>query len=122
MTYARLHVLTLVVFFYHDVSYISFIRFVLDIDFFSVIFYFSYHVVIAYIVIMHEHLSIYTHTHTHTLIRLLLMTLNSHVQDFEHLLILFRCLCDRTLREELGFLSLLVMVFLSLLSSCYFRF
>jgi len=46
-----------------------------------------YHIVIAYIVIMHEHLFLYTHT----LIRSLLTTLDSYVQDFGYLLILFRC-------------------------------
>ena len=41
-------------------------------------------------------------THTHTLIRSLLTTLDSHVQGIGHLLILFRCSCDRTLCEEVG--------------------
>jgi len=50
--------------------------FVLDIDY-AVIFYFSLSVIIAYIVFMYEHLSF-----THTLIRSLLTTLDSHVQDF----------------------------------------
>jgi len=59
---------------------------------------------------------------TYTLIRSLLTTLDSHVQDFGYLLILFRCSCDRTLCEKLEFLSLLALVFLSLLSSYYSRF
>ena len=42
---------------------------------------------------------------SHTLIRSLLMTLDSHVQGIRHLLILFRCSCDRTLHEELELLS-----------------
>ena len=62
VTYARLHMFTLVVFFYHDFSYISFITLflilIILLSFISV-----YHVVIAYIVLMHEHLSLYTHTH-----------------------------------------------------------
>jgi len=57
-----------------------------------------YYIVIAHIVFMHEHIFF-----THTLIRSLLTTLNSYVQDFGHVLILFRCSCDRTLREELEF-------------------
>ena len=75
MIYASLHILTLIVSFYHDISYISFIVLflilIILLSFISI-----YHVVIAYIVIMHEHLFFYTHT----LIRSLLTTLDSYVQ------------------------------------------
>ena len=74
VTYARLHILTLVVKYQLYIVH----NFVLDIVY-SVIFHFSYHVVIACIVIMHEHLSLYTHTQA--LIRALLTALDSHVQD-----------------------------------------
>ena len=75
VTYARLHILTLVVSFYHDISYIPFIVlfliFIILSSFISV-----YHIIITYVVIMHEQFLL------HTLIRSLLTTLNSHVQDF----------------------------------------
>ena len=103
VTYARLYILTLVVSFCLKISYISFIScswLSYYPSFQLLCFHFSYHVFIAYVVVMHEHLSLYTHT----LIRSLLTTLNSHVQGFGHLPILFRCSCDRTLREELEFL------------------
>ena len=100
VTYASIHILTLVVFFCHEINYISFITLFL-ILFILLSFISVYHFVIAYFVIMHEHLSLYTHSLG------LLMTLNSHVQDFGQLLISFRYLCDRTLREELEFLSFL---------------
>ena len=62
VTYARLHILTLVVPFYHDICYILFIAlFLISIILLSFIL--VYYVVIAYIVVMHEHLSLYTHTH-----------------------------------------------------------
>jgi len=86
-------------------------------------FHFSYHVVIA-CVVMHEHLFLYT------LIRSILTILDSHVQNFfGHLLILFRCSCDRTHYEELksffiiGILALLFMLFsdsIYIASSCHF--
>jgi len=47
---------------------------------------------------MHEHLFHNTHSLGPMTI------LDSHVQDFGHFLILFRCSCDRMLREELEFL------------------
>jgi len=82
VTYVKLHFLTLVNFFYHDISYISFITlFLILVTLLSYIT--VYHVVIAYNVVMHEHLYLYTHT----LIRSLLMTLDSYVQEFGHLLI-----------------------------------
>jgi len=61
VTYARLHILTLVVSFYHDTSYISFIVLFLTLII-SLSFILVYYVVIAYIVIMHEHFFIYTHS------------------------------------------------------------
>ena len=73
VTYAMLHILTLVVFFYHDISYISFITLVLIlIILLSIIS--VYYVVVAYIVIMDEHFLL------HTLFRSLLTTLDSYVQ------------------------------------------
>ena len=99
VTYARLHILTLVVFFYHDTSYTSFIALLLILiillSFISV-----YHVIIAYVVIMHEHLSLYTHS----LGRFWRPWIHTS-RIFGHLLMLFRCSCDRTLREESEFLS-----------------
>ena len=96
VTYARLHILTFIVFFLSWCQLYFVHNFILYIGY-LVIFYFSYHFVIAYIIFMHEHFSL-----THTLIRSLLTTLDSHVQDFGHLLTLLRCSCDRTLREEIG--------------------
>ena len=62
VTHDRLHLLTLVISFYHDTSYISFITlFLILIILLSFIL--VYHVVIAYIVIMPKYLSLYTHTH-----------------------------------------------------------
>jgi len=62
VTYARLHILTLVVSYYHDISFISFIVLFL-ILIFLLSFILVYHVVIAYLVFMHKHLSLYTHTY-----------------------------------------------------------
>ena len=108
VTYARLHILPLVVSFYHDISYISFITLflilIILLSFISVIM----------LLLLTLLLSTSTFPFTHTLIRSLLTTLNSHVQDFGHLLISFRCSCDRTLSEELEFLSLLILIFLPL--------
>jgi len=62
VTYAKLHTLTLVVSFCHEISYISFMTLflilIILLSYISV-----YHVVISYAVIMHEHPSLYTHTH-----------------------------------------------------------
>ena len=62
VTYARLYILTFFVSYCHEISYISFITLflilIILLSFISV-----YHVIIAYVVIMHEHLSLYTHTH-----------------------------------------------------------
>ena len=71
VTYARLHILILVV----RIPVYIVHNFVLAINY-SVMFHFSYHIVIT-CVVMHKHLF-----PLHTLIRLLLMTLDSHVQDF----------------------------------------
>ena len=61
VTYAKLHILTLVVSFYHDTSYISFITlFLILIILLSSIS--VYHVVIAYIIFLHEHLLLYIHS------------------------------------------------------------
>jgi len=87
VTYARLHLLILVASSLSWYQWYVVLSFVHDIDY-SVIFFFSYHVFIAQIVIM---LNIFLFTHTHTLISSLLTTLDLHVQDFGHLLILFRC-------------------------------
>ena len=99
VTYAKLYILRLVVFFYHDISYISFITL-----FLILIILLSFISVIMLLLIT---LLLCTNTFpfTHTLIRSLLTILDSHVQDFGHLLILFRCSYDRTLRKELKFLS-----------------
>jgi len=97
VTYARLHILTFVVSFYHDISKISFITLflilIILLSFISVI-------MLLLLILL---LCTNTFPFINTLIRSLLMTLNSHVQDFGHLLTLFRCSCDRTLREELEF-------------------
>ena len=62
VTYARLHILTLVVFFYHDITYISF-RPLFLILIILLSFILVYRVVIAYIIFKHEHFFLYTHTH-----------------------------------------------------------
>ena len=94
VTYARLHILTLVVFFYHDISYISFITLFLILI-----------ILFQFIMLL---LTLFLCTSTfplHTLIRSLLTTLNLHVQILDIL-----CSCSgvhwaRTLCEELEFLS-----------------
>jgi len=86
VTYARLYILTLVVSFYHNVSYISFIAL-----FLTLIILLSFILVImSLLLILLLCMSTFP-LHTHTLIRSLLTTLDSHVQNFGHLLILFRC-------------------------------
>jgi len=104
-----------VVFFYHF-SYILFIILslilIILLSFISV-----YHVVIAYIIFMREHLF---PSHTHILIRSLLTTLNSHVQDFGHL-ILFRCSCDLSFTRSWSF-SLFDSGILTSFYSCFFTF
>ena len=93
--------------FYHDVIYISFTALLLILiillSFISV-----YHVVTTYIV-----LCTITFSFTHTLIRSLLTTLNSHVQDFGHLVTLFRCSLSSYASRGAGLLSLLILVFFS---------
>ena len=106
VAYARLHILTFVVFFLSWCQLYIVHNFVLYISY-LVIFYFSSHVVIAYIA-FHARAFLFTHT----LIRSLLTTLNSHVQGIGHLLILFRCSCDSTVREEIGVSPFLILVFL----------
>jgi len=115
VTYVRLHILTLVVPFYHDINYISFIALflilIILLSFISV-----YHVVIAYIVIMHEHLSLYTHTHS--LGRFWRPWIRTSRYWMFHVI-------DQVFDEIVCFakswsLSLVVLVFLSLLSSCHF--
>ena len=100
VTYARLYILTLVVSFYHDIRYISFMIF-FDIEY-SVIFCFS----LSCCYCLH---CFYARApfplHTHTLIRSLLTTLNLHVQILDVL-----CPCSgvrwaRTLCESLEFFS-----------------
>ena len=76
VTYARLYILRLVVFFYHDISYISFITLflilIILLSFISVII----------LLLFTFFLYMSTFLFTHTLIRSLLTTLDSHVQDF----------------------------------------
>ena len=115
VTYARLYILTLVAPCCHVISYIYRSQFAIDIDYFvTFIFRLSYYCLHCFF--MHEHLPLYTHT----LIRSLLMTLYSHVQGIGHFLILFRCSCDRTLREELEFPSLVSGIPFSFYSFCTF--
>ena len=106
VTYARLHILAWVVSFLSWCQLYIVHDFVLYIDD-LVIFYFSYHVVIVYIV-FHARAFLFIHT----LIRSLLTTLDSYVQGIGHRLILFRCSCDRTLCEEPWVLSFWFLVFL----------
>ena len=76
VTYARLDMLTLVVSFCHEISYISFISLFLILivllSFISVIM-FSLLMLLLY-------MSTFFFTHTHTLIRSLLTTLDLHIQ------------------------------------------
>ena len=109
VTYIRLHILTLVFLFSWYQLYIVH-RFILDIDYF-VIFYFSLSCCSCLCYYARASFSL----HTHTLIRSLLMTLESHIQDFRHFLILFRCSCDRKLHEELEFISFDYCILLSCL-------
>ena len=94
-------------------------NFVLNIDYF-VIFYFS----LSYCHCLHYFYARAPFSF-HTLIRSLLTTLDLHVHVIGHLLILFRCSCDRTLREEirvsplfLVFLPLIILVSILFLISC----
>jgi len=111
VTYVRLRILPLVISFYHDINYISFIALVLiliiSLSFISV-----YYVVIAYIIFMHEQLFF-----THTLIRSLLTTLDSHVQGIGYIVQVF--VWSYSSRGT-GVSPHLILVFSSLMSSCYF--
>jgi len=67
-----------------------------------IIFYFSYHVVIAYIVFMHEHLLLYTHTHQVAFWR-------PWIHTSRYWKLCFYCSgvrWDRTLREKLELLPI----------------
>ena len=114
VTYGRLHILTLVGSFYHDSSYTSFIVLflilIISLSFISV-----YYVVIAYIIFMHEQLFF-----THTLIRSLLTTLDSHVQDFGHLSYIVQVFVETVSFARSWSFSLLIPIFLLFLPFCYF--
>ena len=84
VTYGRLYILTLVVSFYHDVSYILFIPL-----FFTLIILLSFISVIMLLLLTLLYARAYFSLHTLT--RSLLTTLDSYVQGFGHLPILFRC-------------------------------
>ena len=95
VTYARLYILTLVVPYYHDISYISF----------RVCYWYWLFCYLLFQFIMLLLLTLLfctsTFSFTYTLIRSLLTTLDSHVQGIGHLLILFRYSCDRTRYEKM---------------------
>ena len=112
VTYVRLHILILVSF-YHDTSYISFIALLLTI----ILLYFILVIMLLLLALLCTNTFSFTHTH--------LVASDdpgfARPGFFGHLLILFRCSCDRTFVRSWSF-SLLVLIFLSLLSSCYFQF
>ena len=106
VTYDRLHILTLVVSFCHKISYISFIILFLIL---SILLSF---VSVYYVVIIHEHSSL------HTLIRSLLMILDSHIQGIGHFYIV-QVIVWLYASRGAG-LSLLILVILAFLYSCYY--
>ena len=113
VTYARLHILRLVVSFYHDTSYISFITL-----FLTLVILLSFILVIMWLLLI---LLLCTSIFPlHTLIRSLLTTLNSHVQVLDTFLY---CSGVRVLvrfARSWSFSLLVLVFFCSLLSSCYF--
>ena len=115
VTYARLHILILVVFFYHDTSYISFISLflilIMLLSFISVI------MLLLVSLLLCTSTFLFTHTHT----RSLLTTLDSHVQVIRHFLILFRCSLSSYVSWGAEVSRFCLWYSFSLLPSCYFQ-
>ena len=119
VTYARLHILTLVISFYHDTSYILFITLLLIFEY-PVIFYFRlsccYWLHCFY---AREPFPLHTHTQTHTLIRSLLTTLDC-TSRYWMSYALVQVFLELVRFARSWSFSLFVLVLLSLLSFCYF--
>jgi len=114
VTYVRLYILTLVVSFYYDISYISFIVLflilIIPLYFISV-----YHVVIAYIIFIHE--SSFPYTHIHPLGRFWRPWIRTS-RILDTFLYCSGVCWARTLREELEF-SLFYSGILNSFYSCF---
>ena len=103
VTYARLHILTLVLSFCHKISYISFI----SCSWLSYYPSFQFNMLLLLMQLLYT--STFLFTHTHSLGRFWRPWI--HMSKILDTFLLFRCSCDRTLREEPEFLFF-ILVFL----------